>query len=807
MARPSSSRTTARELLARHVREGRILVGPWYVLPDEFLEGAEAMVRNLMLGHKIASSFGAVMKVGYIPDTFGHIRQLPQILRGFGIDNAVVWRGVGEEIDKTEFDWVSPDGSSVLAIYLPHGYCNAANLPLDPDLLAEVVERQGRMLRPMATTDNVLLMNGCDHLEAQAGLPSAIREANTKLKGAVLLHSTIPNYIEAVKAGNPKLRSYSGEFRSPARAPLLVGVLSTRMWIKQLNWRCETLLERWAEPLAAWAWLAEGKAPPDETKRGWLTSMIWLAWKYLLQNHPHDSICGCSIDEVHRDMAPRFKWVEEIAELVAKDCLQTLAEHVDTAQRGEAKKEGGVAVIAFNPSSGPRTDFVRGEIEIGSAFDLLDEKNSKVEVQELGRTQGEGAGKVEFAFVAKNLPGYGYRVYQAVPSGRMPKAVEEAGGKEIENEFFRVSVDEADGTFDIIDKENGLSYAGCNRFVDIGDAGDEYNFSPPERNEVVDRPARILGFSREYGPAKKALTLKMVYSVPRSLSEDRKSRSGSLVEMPISTSASLYPGVRRIDFCTRIENAARDHWLRVQFPTGIAAKKVHSEGHFDVLERPAGPPKGLDSWVEQPLGTFPQKSFTDVSDGNRGFLLANKGLPECEALDEGGGVTLALTLLRCVGWLSRGDLSTRPGNAGPTIATPEAQCPGVHVFEYAVVPHPGTWEKAFREARNFNEPIRVIAASPGPGDLPPELSWIGLQPDVLAVSAVKLAERGEGLLVRVYNPTDSAVEGRLRTFRRPSRAQMANLNEEPLGEAELDEEGAVKLKLKPKAVASALLFF
>jgi len=792
----------ARGNLERYIREGRILVGPWYVLPDEFLEGAEAMVRNLMLGHKIASKFGAVMKVGYIPDTFGHIRQLPQILRGFGIDNAVIWRGVGEEIEKTEFNWLSPDGSSVLAIYLPDGYCNASNLPLDPDDLAERAEMLGKRLRPMATTRNVLLMNGCDHLEAQAGLPSAMREANRKLKDASLIHSTIPNYVSSIKAGNPELKIYSGEFRSPARAFLLVGVLSTRMWIKQLNERCEILLERWAEPLAALSWLADRS---DETRRGWLASMNWLAWRYLLQNHPHDSICGCSIDGVHRDMVTRFKWVEEIAELVIEDCLQTISHHIDTTQRGDAKREGGIAVIAFNPSSGPRTDVVRGTIEIDSAFDLLDDKNEKVDVQELGRTKD--AKKVEFIFVGKNLPGYGYRVYQAVPSRYMPKAVRETGKEEIENEFYRIKVNRANGTFDIIDKVNGFTYADCNRFVDVGDAGDEYNYSPPEKDFEVDRPSKILECFSESGPAMKTLTLKMSYSVPKSLSDDRRSRSSSLVEMPISTKVSIYPGVRRIDFSTVVENNARDHWLRVRFPTGIFTKSVYSEGHFDVLERPVGKQREKEDWIEKPLGTFPQKSFTDVSDGRKGFLLANKGLPECEAAEDRSGVTLILTLLRCVGWLSRGDLSMRPGNAGPTVETPEAQCPGNQLFEYAVVPHRGNWESAFHEAHNLNQPVRVMGASPGPGNMPPELSWIFLEPDILVVSAVKLAEREEGIVVRIYNPADYAVEGKLKPFQKFAKAYITNLNEEPIREADVGEDGVIKLELKPRAAVSTLLQF
>jgi len=795
----------ARAKIEHHVRGGRILIGPWYVLPDEFLEGPEAMVRNLMLGHTTASSFGVIMKVGYLPDQFGHIGQIPQILRGFGIDNAVVWRGVGEEVDKTEFNWISPDGSSVLAIYLPDGYCNAANMPLDPVKLAAWARNVGNRLKSMATTKNVLFMNGCDHLEAQAGLPASLRAANKELEGAELVHSTLPIYIDAVKAGNPKLKNVSGEFRSPAKAHLLVGVLSTRMWIKQFNNRCEKLLERWAEPLTAWAWLVERKAPQDATFTKRAVAMNWLAWRYLLQNHPHDSICGCSIDEVHRDMVPRFKWVEEICETVIENNIKVLVDHIDMMPRAPDKNKGISAVIVFNPSAGPRTDIAYGRVRMKSAsmaFDMVDERGEKISFQGIDLTH-EGR-EVDFIFVVRDLPGYGYRVYHATPGDQPLFMPSESPGDSIENEFYMIVADMGKGTITIVNKEDGFSYVDCNRFVDVGDAGDEYNFSPPRENIAVDRPRSIISTTCEVGPARETLKLKMVYALSESLTVDRSSRSRTLVEMQITTSISLYPGVKRIDVTTIVENTARDHWLRVHFPTGIEAKSVYSEGHFDVMGRAVGTRSREGNWPERTIGTFPQKSFTDVNDGTRGFLLANRGLPECEALVEGGGVVLALTLLRCVGWLSRGDLSYRRGDAGPGVPTPEAQCLGHHVFEYALVPHRGTWEGAFQEAHRLNEPLRAIQVEPRKGGLPSELSWIEVEPHQLIVSSIKLAERGDGIVVRIYNPSERAVEGSCLLAFRAQMASFVNLNEEIISGITMDQKGKVKLEMGPKAIVNVL---
>src|SRR5258706_2487915 len=126
-------RPEKRDLLRKFIAERRLGVGPWYVLPDEFLVSGEALVRNFQLGHRLAGEFDHVQNIGYIPDTFGHISQLPQILQGFGIGTAVHFRGLDEGDLKSEVWWQSPDGSRVLLRHLPTdmGYINASELALD----------------------------------------------------------------------------------------------------------------------------------------------------------------------------------------------------------------------------------------------------------------------------------------------------------------------------------------------------------------------------------------------------------------------------------------------------------------------------------------------------------------------------------------------------------------------------------------------------------------------------------------------------------------------------------------------------
>jgi mannosylglycerate hydrolase len=249
-----------------------------------------------------------------------------------------------------------------------------------------------------------------------------------------------------------------------------------------------------------------------------------------------------------------------------------------------------------------------------------------------------------------------------------------------------------------------------------------------------------------------------------------------------------------------VDNRARDHRLRVLFPVPFRTDQVAAEGTFEVRVRPATAPRPADveDWAEEPVNTFPHKRFVDISNGEVGLGLLNRGLPEYEILSEGpavspGQMAVAVTLLRCVEWLSRADLATRRGHAGPMIYTPEGQCPGRQEFDYALVLHAGDWaaEEALvlREARAFNIPVRSLALpAAGAGALPAERKaqplpasarLLALEPPELVVSAIKRSNDGMGLVVRVYNPLRHAVEAALSPGLVFSQAFVANLQEAP----------------------------
>lgn len=788
--------------IERLVRDGRLLIGPNYMLPDEFLIGGEAWVRNLMFGIRSARRYGGPMMVGYSPDAFGHIAYLPAILRGFGIDSVLIWRGVGREATTSEFRWAAPDGSEVLAIHFPFGYGMFPVLPEDRQALASSLKAIRNALEPLATTKYVLVPNGTDHLPAHTGLSQVIRQANEIMNDAEMVHGNYPMFIEAVRKelGErvDELPLLKGEFRSSERSNILAGVLSARMWLKQRYQECEDLLSRYAEPSSSWAYLLRrengtGGDSSDSTK-----GLLRQAWKHLLQNGPHDSVTGCSVDAVYTDVGARFDRCQQIADAVIHESLRYIADR--------ASPSGEQTVVVFNPEHGPRTDFctVRLPVEGDKLPTLLTAPDgSEIDAQVIGRgghSAVDTRERVTVGFVAPDVPGHGYAAFRVTYGGAQESRAHNPEPNKIENEFFAVAAAE-DGTLTVRDKRTGAEMAGLNRLVDGGDAGDEYTYCPPKADAFVSEPlapvhARVV----ESGPARQTLEVRMTYALPESSNDDE--RSSDTADCRIVSRISVYPGVPRIDIETEVENNARDHRLRVHFPAGIVSDVSRAEQHFGVVERPVAVPEDDGTWFETPVGTYPQKSFVDISDGGRGLMIANRGLPEYEALRENGGtITIALTLLRCVSWLSRVQLRTRKAQAGPAMQTPGAQMQGRWTFSYSIIPHDGGWQSACAEAHRFVRPLRTVRTSRGTGTLPRTGSLVEVEPTEVIVSSVKLAEDGDGVVMRVYNVSDEKVDARVRLSGANGQVQHVDLNEEnaqPLAPSE----GSIYLALRRNEITT-----
>lgn len=832
-------RPEKRDDLQRLVREGRLEIGPWYVQPDEFLISGESLVRNLLLGDRAARPFGAVMKQGYVPDTFGHISQLPQILKGFDIGTFYTMRGLAEDIEEfgSEFWWEAPDGSKVMAHFLSETYSNAAVLGSDP---AKISFRHDRISEPSsyfvsydslfelrdnlarrATNGTILFLNGSDHVTVQPLFSKYVFDLNQRMKDR-LFNGKLGDFERLALEGNPELNVHKGELRWARYQPILKGVYSSRMYLKQENERAQQLLEGMAERAAAVVYALGGRD---------YSPFLRHAWKELVKNHAHDSIGGCSADAVHRQMVGRYDTARQIGQKVVDESLDFLSSLV-----APEPEPGMVPLVVFNPSPWERGGSVRVDVSLETdvplkrrIFDWIGQKELDIENSRLLAPDGaeipfnirskqlhiedalyrrKSVRRATIEFLAEEIPPLGYKVFRLVESdgGERMRLAEPPWEATLENERLRVAV-EGDMTLSVFDKESGENYSGLNLIVDEGDAGDEYNFSPPGSQR------RVLSsegdWDIESGDDPRILMLRGSLQLPKGLSESRTSRSEETVRCPVNVRVRLAPGSRRVEITTEFYNRARDHRLRVAFPSGFGdIRESIAETAFGTVRRSTVPMES-EGWRETDNVLFAQRRFVCVEgEEGRGLAILNKGLPEYEATPEG---EINLTLLRAVGWLSRDDLATRRGHAGPPLPTPEAQCSGRQVFEYAVVPYSGGFEGAdiFREAEEYWLPLEAWDVQPGdePGEGSPRGApgfFLEVSGEGVVVSAFKKAADREAITIRVFNASEGETTAVLKFGMPISAAYRTNLNEEIL--EEIAPRGRrLELRLGGSAVETALV--
>ncbi len=851
------------EEIKEYVKQGRLSIGPMYALPDEFLVSGESIIRNLMIGHQISRRFGRVMKAGYIPDPFGHIAQLPQIIQGFEIPSILFWRGFGNEFEENnlnmEFIWNAPGkAASLLAIFLRYGYMSlelytTQKIKGEYKPALRTINNKIKNFENYIATPVVLLNNGSDHHEALPEIPEIVKQWNNLNPDKHLEQADFEYYINKVLEFKPKLNEFQGELRGGRFAHLLSGVFSARMWIKQRNTKIEYLYEKYTEPFSTITWSLDKYNRFTYPRDYILTGLKWLQ-----KNAPHDSICGCSIDEVHDEMKTRFDWAEQIANEVYKNSFIYISEFINI----DSKYNDLNVLIVYNPLPWKRKDIVRfnniAQQTSGEKFPfdikIIDPEGNEIEYQhhyidEDPRLTRELSISHNFTFLAE-VPACGYKTYYIIPVEPVSEFTIDKDDFKItrnflENEFYRINI-KPDGFIEIVDKESGITYEKFCEFEDMGDWGDEYDFSGPKENQtdLIFTTEDVAIFERSVfidGPSQKTFKLRLNLKLPYSLTEDRYNREDWLVDNKIMMYISLYKGIKRIDFEIEIENNSRDHRIRVLFPTKIKADDVYADGHFFVVPRNVKLPKA-DNWAQKPLPMNHQKDFVSVSDNLRTFAVLNKGLPEYEAkINENKTITFAITLLRCIEWLSRDDFITRKSHAGPGVKTPGAQCLGKHNFEFSIVTSSKpNWldSEIHLRGKEFNNPLRLIfpAMAQTPQRvadkvvlkptgilsyfikrkkrtlepyLPASLSFLEIGNKNVVLSALKKSEMGDNLIIRVYNISSEVQSARLTFYDKIliRTVEIVNfLEEKPKNEIKADinsyDKNELNITLEPHVIVT-----
>lgn len=825
-------RPDRRERVAKLIRDGRIVIGPWYILQDEFLTSSEANIRNLQYGHKDASAYGQICKLGYFPDSFGNMGQAPQIIKDAGITTAAFGRGVkptgfnnqvgeGEKFESpySEMYWESNDGSRVLGVLFANWYNNGMEVPTDKQEAKVYWDKKLADAQDYASTDHLLFLNGCDHQPVQTDLSAALRQARELYPDVEFIHSNFMDYIDLLNKNVPEdLKVVKGELRSQQTNGwyTLANTASSRVYLKQMNANCQMLFEKVAEPLAVIAH-DMGKEYPHH--------MFEYGWKILMQNHPHDSICGCSVDSVHREMVSRFEKAEAVANYIIKKSMEYIANNADTASLGRAD---GIPLIVTNTTGWLKSDVITSEVQVArnyfsegplrqvinkardhkvGNYRLLDQDGNVVPatIKPMGLSfdydlpkdkfrQPYSYQSLEVSFEAKDIKPFSFEVFTLVEVEKEEKFQSDLVTEDftLENDYVRARVNE-DGSIDVTHKASGHTFKDQCIYENHGDIGNEYIYMQPVGEKAITSKGLKADIKVvEDKPYRAAIEVSQTMMIPARAEDlledeikeiiefkDRKSqRVDELVPLEITSRYSLEKSSRGIKVKTSFNNQALDHRLRVLFETKIDSDYHYADSIFEVAKRDTVPSR----YWENPCNAQHQQDFINIRDDKIGLTIANKGLNEYEVLRDGSQV-IAVTLHRGVREL---------GDWG-VFMTPEAQCLGEQEVEFMIIPH-GAGDDvyaSYQEAYQFPVSLQAVQTDNHKGNIKLGYQLMDVDSKYLMFSSLKLAEGSGDIIGRWYNLSN---EDAKINFKIDYKCYKSNVLEEKL--EEIDNLGLTVAKAK-----------
>jgi len=784
-------RPERKEVLKQAIQLGKLNIGPWFVLQDEFLTSSEANIRNLYYGFKDCHKWGVeATKIGYFPDSFGNMGQAPQILKQAGIETAAFGRGVkptgfnNEVSDMAEFEspysemyWEGRDGSTVLGILFANWYNNGMEVPTSDVEAKKYWEKRISDAEKFASTSELLFMNGCDHQPPQVDLGEAITVANRLYSDIEFVHSNFNEYVHQIKSKLPEnLQVIKGELRSQQTDGwyTLVNTASARVYLKQWNQLCQTLFEKVAEPIATMAKRVGYEYPHHLFEYG---------WKSLMKNHPHDSICGCSVDSVHREMVARFEKAHDVAKFIIDEASNYITSKISIKafegnsvatfavinSSGYAKRE--VATISIDVlrvpfTEGHPTKIARDVREIKlDDYAIIDSKGTlyPAKITDAGIRFGYDLPKDKFRqpfyarvvnveFETPLLDSFSVNVFALVKEKKI-FSNSLLNGNILENDYIKAEVNQ-NGSINVTDKLSGVEFKSLGILENSGDVGNEYIFKAPKGETPLTSENLIAEMAViEDTPYKVTIQATLKFEVPKEMAtklfEHEKEevlefkfreskRSDESVVLEIALSYTLEKHSKGVKVCVEYNNSAKDCRMRMLFPTGIASQNHLADSIFEVASRSNFTEK---VW-ENPSNCQHQHAFVNVSCPEFGLTVANKGLNEYEILSPEKCI-IAVTLLRSVSEL---------GDWG-VFETPEAQCLGSYKSELEIIPHGMDKMESFRKSHNFQIPLTLkqIFQSDSTLEEGSFLTWCG---ENIFHSTLKTALNGDSI-IRFYNAEDS----------------------------------------------------
>jgi len=804
-----------KERIRRLVQEGKLIIGPWYTQTDEMVVGGESIVRNLLYGLKDCQEFGEPMQIGYLPDSFGQSAQMPQILNGFGIKRAIFWRGVSERhgTDKTEFYWVSNDGSKVLVQLFPLGYAIGKYLPTDEAKLKERMDKYFSVLDRGATTEHILIPNGHDQMPIQKNIFDVINKLQTLYPERTFFLSRYEHVFEQLEK-EEQLPVIRGEFLDGKYMRVHRSIYSTRMDIKAANARIENKVTNVLEPLAA---IASTLGFPYEHR------LMELIWKEMMKNHAHDSIGCCCSDLVHRDILGRFALAEERTDRLITFYMRKIADAMPSDRSIDK-------LVVYNTLPYERNEPIEAEITTKwKAFRLVDEHGEPVEFEVVDETIVD-PGLIDRQIVhygnydpfirytihfRDRIPAMGYKAYVVQEAEQMktqtPTAVEQ-----IDTPFYTITVNE-NGTINVYDKQLQRTFRDVLLLEDVGDDGDEYDFSPLPGDEPIDNKEVKATYSLRQNSYFAYADIAYRLPLPADLEGRKAKRHDCILDVSIRLTVPMDQPL--IDVRVLINNEAKDHRVRMYVPTGIASSHSVADNQFGVIRRPVVDPAidvwEQEGWDERPDAIYPMLTYVGLSDETGGVVVLTNSTREYEIVGKQHD-TIAVTLLRSVGYLGKEELVRRPGRpSGIKMETPNSQMFGTSELHFALTTHRGTTEEAnvAKRAKQFLTPLYTynklpydaMKMNPVAFSVPYEYSLFSQQEGETVLSTVKRSEDNRGVVIRFFNPTVQKTMASFQWHGSLSTVWRTNLNETPLAPLSMDAQQRFTVQVKPNEVQTVLV--
>ena len=813
------------------VKEGKIRIGPWFVMPDEFNISGESLIRNLMLGHELAKKWGAdeAWKFGYICDVFGHVAQLPQILKGFNIDYSLFSRGYYSDTEPY-FVWRSPDGSEIINMRIgnKNGYCDfTLNVPEKgwkynsyEESLKYLPEYMEYLIGATKLPIHIVI-DARDHYPIRLETPDYIDEMKKLYPDAEFHHVDLMEAGKALEAYRDVMEVISGEMNYPNRVgfpDLITNVLSSYYPLKKANDECQNRLEKVVEPFSALAVLKGIGIHRGYVKR---------AYRYLLLNHPHDSIGGCSIDQVHKDMEYRYDQAKEICEALEDDYLrQAGRERMYNADHND----DGVLTL-FNPLPFDRNEVVTVDIDMKpgypnqysdqafgferiNSFKILNSDGNEIPYRVISikrgwrrriKDQTTPLYDVHTVSLKVSVPAGGMSEYRIIPSEKPSRYLEQmvSGMDYMDNGLVRVDIS-PNGSVTLTDKKTGRSYQNQLTLVDDGEIGDGwYHANPREDRSVYSNSGRCRIEKVEIGPSKCVFRITKEIEVPKDMVIDANSqyRSDDYSVCTAVFDVGLSEGDRFVDVKLKFINRAKDHRVRLAVPTCTEGEKYFADQAFCFCERRVGIDLSTGSYREYDQYEKSMNGIMGKRDKNGEGLafVSAEGLHECASTDD-AEATLFVTLLR-------GFKKTVMTN-GET----RGQLLGEHSYHFVLIPLDGDVRYSDLLAIKDRIAVPVIARY---SDIPTAEPVIKPVSDFrvsgkdIRLSVLKPAECGDGsIAVRVYNASDEASEAVIEfPARTVKKASFTNLNEEPCGGSVSVDGGTVRFGVTPWQIKTVVVSF